>query len=342
MTDHTKMTLGSRAIGPGEPVYIIAELACAHEGDEAFAADTIRAAAGAGADAVKFQVFSADGLVVPTHALHANYIKFQFTLDAWSRLADVARGVGLDVWVDVFEPWSLIVADAIGAIGLKVHSTNVTNPFFLADVAQAGLPVIIGAGGTTRDEIVRAMDVLAAGDVPLAIVHGFQGFPTPIADTHLRRMTALATDFGVPVGFAGHEAGVGPGQALQNILAVGLGATFLENHITIDPSPERTDYASSLLPEAFATMVAAVREAEVTLGDAGYEFGEKEAGYRKGFKAFTVAAADLPVGHVLSREDLAFKRADDGLLPTDAAGIIGQSLSRALVKDQPITKDVIA
>ncbi len=342
MSDTDTMTIGSRVVGPGRPVYIIAELACAHEGDESFAADTIRAAADAGADAVKFQIFSADGLVVPNHTLHANYVKFQFSTDAWQRLAQVARESGVDVLVDVFEPWSLTVAKEIGAVGLKVHSTNVTNPFFLADVARAGLPVIIGAGGTTCDEIRRAVDILQSAGVDVALVHGFQGFPTPPEDTHLRRMVTLADDFGLPVGFAGHEAGVGPGQTIQNLLAVGLGATFLENHITIDPSPDRTDYASSLLPPVFANMVASVRAAEVALGDPGYDFGEKEAGYRKGFKAFTVASRDLTEGHTLTREDLAFKRAEDGLLPTEAIGIIGQSLSRALMKDEPITKDDLA
>ncbi len=341
MSQLATIALGPRRIGPGQAVYIIAELACAHEGDIAFAEQTIRAAADAGADAVKFQVFSADGLVVPTHALHANYVQFQFTLVQWQHLADIARQVGLQVMVDVFEPWSLVVAREIGAVALKVHSTNVTNPFFLADVAQAAMPVIIGTGGTARDEIKQAVDVLGGKGAPLAMVHGFQGYPTTADDTHLQRMVTLASDFGVPVGFAGHEAGQGVGQLLQNVLAVGLGASFLENHITCDPSPDRTDYASSLLPEAFGDMVNAVGQAEAALGSGGYELGEKESAYRKSFKAFTVAAADLPAGHELRREDLAFKRADAGLLPTEAVGAIGRTLSQAVVKDQPITRELL-
>jgi N,N'-diacetyllegionaminate synthase len=338
----SNITLGSRVIGPGEAVYIIAELACAHEGDLAFAEKTITAAAGAGADAVKFQVFSADGLVVPTHPLYANYVRFQFTLDQWRNLADLARQAGLQVMVDVFEPWSLVVARQIGAVALKVHSTSVTNPFFLADVAAAAIPVIIGTGGTTRNEIDQAVDVLSTHDTPLAMVHGFQGYPTTAADTNLRRMVALCKDFDMPVGFASHEAGRGPGQLRQNLLAVGLGASFLENHITCDPSPERTDYASSLLPGAFAEMITAIREAEVALGVESYELGEKEMIYRKSFKAFTVAATDLPAGHELRREDLAFKRADAGMLPLEANDIIGRRLSQAVDKDQPIMRELLA
>lgn len=334
---------GPVLVGPGQPVYIIAELACAHEGDVETAAGMVDAAAQAGASAVKFQVFTADGLVVPCHRLHEDYVKFQFTAQQWSRLAGRARAAGLGVLIDVFEPWSLEVADAVNADGLKVHSTNVTNPYFLEKVAAAGRPVIIGTGGTMAEEIRAAIEVLRRGGADdLALMHGFQGYPTAPGDTHLRRLVALVHEFRLPVGFAGHADGGSDDVVLQDLMAIAMGCCLLENHITLDRSEGRTDYHSSLEPKAFEQMIAVVRRMEVALGSGSYELSDAEAAYRATFKSYIVAARDLPAGHTLSVDDVAFKRAESGLLPTELSRMIGRTLGRNVMKDAPLTDEHLA
>lgn len=336
-----EIPLGPRRVGSGHAAYIIAELACAHEGDFDFARRWIDAAAEARADAVKFQAFTADGLVVPGHELHAAYRRFEFSVAQWRQLAVAARARGLGVLVDVFEPYSLAVAQAIAADGLKVHSTNVTNPMFLERVAAVGLPVIVGAGGTTRAELDAAVGVLRRRGRPFALMHGFQGYPTADEDTHLRRLSSLARDFDCPIGFAGHADGASDAAIWQNLVALGLGCSILENHLTLDRSPSRTDYHSSLLTDRFAQMVAAVRKMEIALGDGGYELGAAEAKYRATFKAYIVSSRDLAGGHVLAPDDFAFKRAAAGLLPSEAEKLLGRPLARDLAKDTPITEQDI-
>jgi sialic acid synthase SpsE len=333
-----EITLGSRRVGSAQPAYIVAELACAHEGDPDFALRWIEAAAEARADAVKFQAFTADGLVVPGHELHAAYKRFEFRVPQWERLAERARNLRLGVLVDVFEPYSLAVAEAIAADGLKVHSTNVTNPTFLERVAALGMPVIVGAGGTTRAELEAAVAVFRRHGRPIALMHGFQGYPTADADSHLRRAASLARDFDCPIGFAGHADGASDAAVWQNLVALGLGCSILENHLTLDRSPSRTDYHSSLLPDRFAQMVAAVRKMEIALGDGGYDLGPAEAKYRATFKAYIVSSRDLAQGHVLEADDLAFKRAAAGLLPSEAQKLLGRPLRRDLAQDTPITE----
>jgi N,N'-diacetyllegionaminate synthase len=333
-----QIRFGSRQVGPGEPVYIVAELACAHEGDIDFTLRWIDAAAQAGADAVKFQAFTADGLVVPGHELHDAYRRFEFTAPQWDQIAAHARSQKLGVLVDVFEPHSLAVAKQIGADGLKVHSTNLTNPMFLERVAAVGLPVIMGAGGTSRAELQTAAEIFRRHRVPIVVMHGFQAYPTAEADTHLHRLASLSADFAAPIGFAGHADGAGESILWQNLVALGMGCSILENHLTLDRSPTRTDYHSSMLPGRFAQMVAAVRTMEIASGSGGYDLGPAEAKYRATFKAYIVSSRDLPTGHVLAEADFAFKRAAAGLLPSEAQKLLGRKLKQAVPKDTPITE----
>ena len=337
-----EIAFGCRRVGAGQPVYIVAELACAHQGEFEFAERWVAAAAQAGADAVKFQAFTADGLVVPGHNLHAKYLAWQFSPSQWSALAAQARNFSLGVLIDVFEPYSLEIARTVSADGLKVHSTNATNPMFLERVASLGRPVMIGVGGTTEAEIRTAVGVLARCGTPFALVHGFQAYPTADADTHLRRVATLAHDFGAPVGFAGHADGASDAAIYQNLVALGLGCSILETHLTLDRSPERADYHSSLLPARFAQMVASVRNMEIALGSAAYELGPAEAQYRATFKAYVVASRDLAAGHVLTPSDFAFKRAAAGLLPSQAEKLLGRALTHNLLKDTPIVEQDVA
>ena len=333
--------LGTSWVGYGHPIYLIAELACAHEGDFYYACNMVDAAAKAKVSAVKLQVFTSDGLVVQNHKLYKTYKKFQFSLQQWLCLANIARQNGLDVLIDVFEPWSLEVANRINADGLKVHSTNVANPFFLETVAKIGLPVLLGIGGTFENEIKAAMEIMSSHDVPTALIHGFQAYPTSVKDTNLKRVQNLIQDFGVPVGFAGHADCQGYGLLYQNILALGMGCCLFENHIILDRSPSRTDYHSSLLPEELKQMVSVLRKIELALGPGGYELYGAEQKYRSTFKAFIVSNRQLDAGHILSTNDFACKRAEFGIVPAEAKRLIGKKLSRSVAKDEILVEDIL-
>jgi sialic acid synthase SpsE len=247
----------------------------------------------------------------------------------------------MGVLIDVFEPWSLEIAKNVGADALKVHSTNVANPYFLEKVAANGQPVLVGTGGTLKNEIRLAIETLGKNGTPhLALIHGFQGYPTAPTDTNLRRVMTLARDFDLPVGFAGHADGGSEDIIFQNILALGMGCSILENHIILNRSEEKTDYHSALEPEKFKRMVQIMRRMQVTLGNDEYELSPAEDNYRKSFKTQCVASRDLSAGHVLTSEDVAFKRSEGGLLPTELSRIIGYSLKCSVKCNQPLAEDL--
>lgn len=335
------LRLGRSLVGPGHPAYIIAELACAHEGDYEFARDAVDAAAETGVSAIKFQVFKGEGLVVPTHPLRSAFEKYELTGEQWVALTLRAHEAGLDVLIDVFDPWSLKIARTAGADGLKVHSTNVANPYFLAQATQVGLPMILGVGGTLKTEIETAVHTVQERGTKVCLMHGFQDFPTALEDTHLRRIASLAADFHVPVGFAGHAAPQGDIALWLNLIALGAGANLLENHFTLESSESRTDHHSSLLPDQTRELVMRIRRIERALGSEDYLLGEAESNYRATFKAFIVSAGELKAGQLVTEKDLAFKRAEHGLLPTEADKILGRPLAQDVAKDEPITESML-
>jgi sialic acid synthase SpsE len=338
---HT-FTIANREIGPQSATYHIAETACCHEGDVEFLKQLVLETGRAGADAIKFQVFHAEGLVVHGHQLEPLYQRLQLTPAQWVAMAQHARNSGMDVLLDALEPWSLEMAQAMGAVALKIHSTNVANPYFVKDVAQTGLPVIVGSSGSTLEELRECITILKSSGTSICLQHGFQGYPTQPEDTHMLRMKTLEEKFGLPVSFSSHASSSGHGIAIQNILALGMGCRIMETHVSLDIAESRTDYHSSLTPDMFASMVADVREAEKALGTSSFEFGEAEQRYRVGFKSVIVAATHLPQGHVLKREDFAFKRAEQGLLPKDASKLIGRYLLSGVTQDSPLTEHMTA
>ena len=336
-----KLHIGNTQIGPGHPIYIIAELACAHEGDFEFAQQAVDAAIQAKVSAIKFQVFTADGLVVHRHKLYNAYLKYQFELQQWQILSEQAHKGGIDVLVDVFEPWSIKVARTINADCLKVHSTNVTNPFFLEKVAEVGLPVLIGTGGTFKEEIISAVNIMLSHHIHIGLIHGFQGYPTSEKDVNLRCIKNLIHDFGVPIGYAGHADRNGEGLIYRNILAMGIGCSIIENHITLDSSPLRTDHHSALNPKELGIMVSILREMESVLGTGGYELSHAEKKYRETFKTYLVSVRSFNAGHTLSVDDFAYKRAEYGIMPSEADRFIGRTLKNNITKDEVLTEDLL-
>jgi N,N'-diacetyllegionaminate synthase len=322
-----------------EKVFVIAELAQSYEGSFTDAEKLIRAAAGTGAQAVKFQVFSADELATHDYTHYALYRKLEFSPAQWSDLFGLAETLGMRAFADVFGLESIPMLLDAGAAAFKIHSADMQNLPLLQAVATSGKLVILSCGGSEISEISEAFyETKRAGASSICLMHGFQASPTTPEDTAFAKMRNLRSTFNVPVGFADHIAGDHPLSLQWPLIAVAAGARVIEKHMTLHRADQKEDYISALNPGEFKQMVEWIRLVEAAEAGPGDVMNAAEAGYRLESRKRVVATRDLSTGTRLASLDIGLKRVAEESEVFDPRQVLGRVLSRPVSRDAVITE----
>lgn len=324
-----------------ERCLIIAEMANTHGGSWEIAASLVRAAAKAGADAVKFQYFVAEDLVATDHPEYGLFKGFELPSDRWLDLVRLAHASGLLVLADVFSPEGARFMAEAGVDGFKVHSSDIGNLPLLRTVAALGRPVLVSAGAVMPRDVSVAVETLrAAGAGELAVLLGFQGFPTALEDCKLGLLPWYRREFGLPVGYADHVDGDSPMSLVVPAMAVALGAAVIEKHITYDRTCRPEDYEAALDPHGFEELVRRVRQAESVMGREGafFSLSPAEKAYNRRMKKFPVFRDVLPVGTTIDERMLAFRRVAETETgyPADIRDLLGRRTCREVPAGRPI------
>lgn len=264
------MRIGTRQVGGGAGVYVIAELGVNHDGDAARAIELVDAAAHAGADAVKFQLFRADMLMSAASEL-ATYQRaagerdprdmlrrLELPIEAMARAAQRAHDHGLHAIVTPFSVELVPVAEAMGVWdAYKTASPDVVHRPLLDALAATGMPMIVSTGAAELAEVSRAAAWLAEATLAgrVAMLQCVSCYPTADADAAIRGMDAIRTVFAGPVGYSDHTRGVDTGG-----VAASLGAEVLEKHLTLSRSLPGPDHAASLEPDEFRAYATLARD----------------------------------------------------------------------------------
>lgn len=330
-------SIGGRAVGAGAPCFVIAEIGVNHDGDEARALAMVDAAADAGADAVKFQSFSADRLAAPATPTAAYQRENSGETDqramlrrlelgeaAHRRLMTRCAARGVAFLSSPFDLDSIDMLDALGAPAFKVPSPDCVSTSYLRRMGAKGRPVILSTGMCTLEETLYGLRVLReAGSGPVAVLHCTSCYPAPPAELNLRAMATMAAATGAPVGYSDHSDGIAVALA-----AVALGACVIEKHFTLDRTLPGPDHRASLEPDAFAAMVAGIREVEAALGSTEKAPQPSEASARRLGRRSVAAARDLPAGARLAPGDLILLRPAGGFPPAMEEHLVGRVLAR--------------
>lgn len=325
-----KIKIGKKVMGENNPAFVIAEAANSHEGSLEVAKKLVRAAADAGADAVKFQKFVVEELLVSTHPDFNLFKSLQLKDDEWRELFDYGRELGIIVFADVFDIQSAEFMSSLNVPAYKIHSTDLSNPDLLKYVEAKGKPIFLGVGATYLDEIEKALTLLHK---EVVLVHGFQAFPTRIEETNFKFLKTLRDRFHCLVGFMDHVDGSDELANILPLVALGYGACALEKHITLDRSKKGIDHESALNPNEFQKFVRLVRKVELAIGTGENLFSENEEHYRLKTKKSIVARRDIRAGEVVTHEMLAFRRARRGRPPMEANKIIGLAVPKSMKRD---------
>jgi N,N'-diacetyllegionaminate synthase len=331
--------------------FIIAEAGVNHDGDLKKALALAAAAKAAGADAVKFQTFKAERLVSraapkaayqvgTTHDASQFDMIRRLELDEAAHHAIAAECVklGITFLSTPFDEGSADLLERLDVPLFKVPSGEITNKPLIEHVARKKRPVILSTGMSTIEDVRDAVGwVRAVSSAPLTLLHCLTEYPAPADQVNLAAMATLRREFSLPVGYSDHTLGIE-----VSVAAAALGAEVLEKHLTLDSKAPGPDHAASLEPTAFTELVRCVRSVQSAIGDGVKRVAPCEQGNRDVARRSVVAARALPGGHVLSREDISFKRPGHGIAPAEAERVIGRSLRAPIGADEVLTWEVLA
>lgn len=327
---------------------IIAEAGVNHNGDLALALQLVDAAVEAGVDLIKFQTFNADR-VVTTHARKADYQnkgsdvgesqhsmlrRLELTRDMHETLIGHCNSRGIKFFSTGFDVESIDMLLEFGIDSFKIPSGEITNLPYLRHVGHYGKPVMLSTGMSTLGEIEAALDVLAQAGTPrsqITVLHCNTEYPTPMVDVNLRAMLAIRNAFGVAVGYSDHTSGIEVA-----IAAVALGAVVIEKHFTLDRNLRGPDHKASLEPDELKSMVTAIRNIELALGDGIKRPSASETKNKSVARKSLVAACAIGAGDIFSASNLAVKRPGTGVSPMRWDEVLSRRATRDFMPDEMI------
>lgn len=343
--------IGPRTVGDGQRVLVVAEAGVNHGGALDQALRLVDAAARAGVDAVKFQMFRAAELATAAAAPAAYQQargggasqrdllrRLELPDEAFARIAAHCRMRGVEFLATPFSPPDVDRLLPLGVPALKIASTDLNNLPLLRRAVGTGLPLIVSTGAATEPEIRAAVGRLYAWGAAgrLILLHCVSGYPTPLAAANLRAIADLRRVAGVPCGFSDHTRS----SAIAG-WAVAAGACLLEKHFTLDRTAPGPDHAMSLNPEELAAYVSAARGAETALGRGGLGMTALEADVRAAARRSVVAARSIPAGTVLTADMLTLKRPAGGIEPEHLETLLGRQAAADIAPDTVLTWDLI-
>jgi pseudaminic acid synthase len=343
--------IGDREIGPGRPVYVVAEMSANHNQDLNQALRIVEAAHAAGADAVKLQTYTPDTLTIDCdrepfriggtiwegRTLYDLYAEAYTPWEWQPRLKEAANSLGMALFSTPFDPTAVDFLEQMGVPAYKVASFEIVDLPLIQAIARTGKPVILSTGMASLAEIDEAVTAArGAGAAQIALLKCTSAYPAPPREMNLRTIPHLAQAFGLPVGLSDHTLGIA-----VPMTAVAQGACIVEKHFTLSRASRGPDSAFSLEPPEFRAMVDAIREAEQALGQVSYRLTRAEADSRA-FRRSLFVVQDVRAGQEFTADNVRSIRPGMGLHPRHTAEVLGRRANRDIERGTPLTWALIA
>ena len=336
--------IGNYSLDKNSSVFIIAELSANHNGSIDIAKETIRAAKRAGANAIKFQTYTADtitlnckkedfkihGTIWDGKYLHDLY-KEAYTPWEWhAELFKTAEEEGLICFSSPFDNTSVDFLEKLGVPAYKIASFEITDIPLIQYTAKQGKPVIISTGIAEYDDIKLAIETcVEVGNHQIVLLKCTSSYPAPIEEANMIMVKKLADEFNLLTGLSDHTIG-----SIVPIVSVCFGAKIIEKHFILDRSIGGPDASFSMNESEFKEMVNAVRQAELAIGKVSFELTEKQVAGKVFAKSLYIAK-DLNIGETVLNEHICSVRPGYSLHPKYLKELIGKkSLKQFTIGDR--------
>lgn len=340
------MKLGNKEVNDFSEPYIIAEIGANHNGDMDLARKIIDSAKASGCDAVKFQSWTPDSLVSQEEydrnqqyadspkkhfgSLKEMVKKYYLRPDQHIELKKYCDSAGITFSSTPFSIEEVDLLEELEVTFYKIASMDINNLLLLKHIAKKNKPLIMSTGMATLAEIENAVKTIVnQGNRQIILLHCISIYPPAYEDINLNNIPMLRQTFGFPVGFSDHTNGIS-----IPLASVALGSCVIEKHFTLDKDLPGWDHEVSANPEEMRIIVAESSKIANSLGTFRRTVSPAEEEKKLKFRRSIVVKKDLKQRHILTVDDLAFKRPGTGIQPDEAKYIIGRKLKRDILQDE--------
>jgi N-acetylneuraminate synthase len=346
-----KIQIGDCRIGESQPCFIIAEAGSNHNGSYEQALRLIDVASGAGADAVKFQVFKA-ARMYPKGSGESDYLKIpkgiydiiaemEMPLDWLPGLKEHCDRAGIEFMASAFDQDSAKVLDPF-VTSFKIASYEMNHHPLIEFVADFGKPVVVSTGAANLDEVREMVACFQnTGNKDLVLMQCTAAYPAPLDSLNVKAVATMKKEFGLPVGFSDHSRDplVGP------LAAVALGADVIEKHYTLSNELPGPDHRFAVEPDELKLMVEKIREAEIALGSGEKVYGKVEEELRSFARRSVFAIADIKAGEPFTEKNVDVLRngkLSPGIEPKALPEILGRKAARFIPAETALQRQDVS
>lgn len=327
---------------------LVAEVACAHQGDYHLLHRLSCAALDAGFNAIKFQLMNAQSHMSTYHDLYKLVESLEISPNDWRMLFTSLRKEYPQALLiaDIYDAASLGLAKELCPDIVKIHAADLGNFELVQDISKMDLPLLLGTGGSSLDEIESAIEVINRNTcAPLCLMFGFQAFPTHLSDFGLGLIDMLKNRFDLPIGFLDHIDASHRLSTFIPILAFAHGASLVEKHITLSRDLYPVDSESSLEPHQFPILLNNMLDYSAMLSAVDFReltAAPSQEAYRNLMKKRCVLTKSAMSGTVITPDLICFKRANEGFFAENVSDLVGKKLNSDCCYDQPITLEIVS
>ena len=329
-------------VSPGQPPFIIAEMASSHGGDFARALALIEAAKNVGADAIKLQYYTPDSITLDCdkpnfilkdgpwkgRKLYDLYKEAATPVEWFPALMDHARNMEITCFSSVFDAEGFFALQKLDAPAYKISSFDIQDTQLIKLIVGSGKPIIISTGMAEWEDILIADDVIPP-EYPHAFLHCVSGYPTPTDEANLSELSHLM-GLGLPTGLSDHSM-----DTTASVMAVALGACIIEKHIKLDGDETSPDAHFSLTPKEFAKHVSTLRQAYRAMEVVPKQSEHASHQARKSIYFVRDVLPETPI----TSDDIRSVRPSGGLAPHLYPLILGRTVRRPVSRGTPLAWD---
>jgi len=345
--------IGNKFIGENQPIFFIAEAGVNHNGSLELAKKLIDVAKEAGADAVKFQSFFADEIILHNSPKSTYHIETTGNdkKQTWMELLKTQE-ISKEMHIKLVEycnkkeiiflstPYDEKSSDLLNDLDIsafKIASTDTNNHKLLTHIAKKNKPMILSTAMSKEEEVKESVDLLLKNNVDLVLMQCTGSYPTKLEDSNLNVIKTYRKLFNDKClyGYSDHtESYINP------VAASTMGISMYEKHFTLDKKLPGPDHRMSLNPNELKRTIKLIRETEISLGKFKKTVLKCEVENREKLRKSLVARLDILKGTKVTEDFLTSKRPGTGIPPSKISKIIGKIAQKNIPKNTILKKDM--